>query len=92
MSVRTDAVTMVPATTAAGITSAAAQDMKSPRISHVQVDWSALDAELNSLNLPKADSQKPAIRPAAMLKAAKAETAAQVTSAAMATAEPTRRR
>jgi hypothetical protein len=45
---------------AAGITSAAAQDMKSPRISHVQVDWSALDAELNALDLPKADAQKPA--------------------------------
>jgi hypothetical protein len=45
---------------AAGIMSAAAQGMKSPRISHVQVDWATLAADLNALDAPKPEAREPA--------------------------------
>ena len=44
---------------AAGLVTAAAQDMKSPRISHAQVDWDAVGAELSTI-----EALKPAATPA----------------------------
>ncbi|HET9246555.1 MAG TPA: M23 family peptidase, partial [Xanthobacteraceae bacterium] len=38
---------------AAGVVAAAAQDMKSPRISPTHVDWDAVAVELDALDLPK---------------------------------------
>src|SRR5215468_10756103 len=38
---------------AVGIAAAAAQDMKSPRISPTHVDWDAVAVELDALDLPK---------------------------------------
>src|SRR5262249_2295754 len=37
----------------AGVVAAAAQDMKSPRISPTHVDWDAVAVELDALDLPK---------------------------------------
>ena len=38
---------------AAGVVAAAAQDMKSPRISPTHVDWDAVAVELDALDVPK---------------------------------------
>src|SRR5262249_58785572 len=38
---------------AAGVVAAAAQDMKSPRISPTDVDWDAVAVELDALDVPK---------------------------------------
>ena len=48
---------------AAGVAAAAAQDMKSPRITSTHVDWDAVAVELNAL-----DSPKPVVVPDLMAK------------------------
>src|SRR5499427_3397196 len=48
---------------AAGVMTAAAQDMKSPRIAPARVDWDAVAVELNALDLPK-----PVVVPEVMAK------------------------
>src|SRR5262245_5830518 len=48
---------------AVGIAAAAAQDMKSPRITPAHVDWDAVAVELDALDLPK-----PVVMPELMAK------------------------